>query len=158
MPLSPVCGTRSMVSITRWKRSRSFCLFRPRHRLRDSYNFVSDILRRKNKIHTPACDCALRHIWSKVYFDNGYPYEEVLSSIDLELRDLRTMRSASAHITSSTQTALNSLALRLLGTPADGIDLYRLLTTNSPGGRGGTTVLAEYRDKLVTAAEMIATG
>jgi hypothetical protein len=24
MPLSPVCGRRSMVSITKWKRSKSF--------------------------------------------------------------------------------------------------------------------------------------
>jgi len=31
--------------------------------VRNPYNFLSDILRRKNKIYTPACYCALRHIW-----------------------------------------------------------------------------------------------
>ena len=31
-------------------------------RMRNSHNFLGDILRGKNKIYTPACDCALRHI------------------------------------------------------------------------------------------------
>ena len=31
--------------------------------MRNSYNFSSDILRGKNKIYTPACYGALRHIW-----------------------------------------------------------------------------------------------
>ena len=31
--------------------------------MRDAYNFLSDILRRKNKIYTPACYCARGHVW-----------------------------------------------------------------------------------------------
>lgn len=60
-----------------------------------------------------------------MYFQSGYPYEPHLSSIMSDLADLRTMRNALAHITSTTQTALEGLALRVLSRPSPNIDLYR---------------------------------
>jgi len=93
----------------------------------------------------------------RTYFVNGYPFEPHLGAIFSELEDLRSMRNASAHITSTTQRALESLAAGILR-PAPGIDLYRLLTTIDPRSPTGETVFASYKTKLIVAAEIIAQG
>ncbi len=67
------------------------------------------------------------------------------------------MRNASAHITSTTQTGLDGLAVRLLGQPSPGIELYALLTANDPNV-AGSTIYQTHRDKLLTAAGLIANG
>lgn len=58
-----------------------------------------------------------------LYFEQGYPYEPHLSAILSDLADLKTMRNASAHITSTTQTPLEGLAMRISGNPMLGINL-----------------------------------
>lgn len=93
----------------------------------------------------------------KMYFDGGYPFEPHLSSIHTDLTDMRTMRNASAHITTTTQTALEGLAQRLLGTPQPGIDLYSLLTAIHPHATD-ETIYSESKNKLLAAAHLIATG
>ena len=93
-----------------------------------------------------------------MYFDKGYPFEPHLSAINTDLSDLRTMRNASAHITSSTQTALEALAQRIFSTPRSGIDLYSLLTTTDPRSASGNTVFAESREKLLVVAGLVANG
>lgn len=95
---------------------------------------------------------------TKMYFENGYPFEITLNSISAELADLRTMRNASAHITSTTQRALEALAQRIFLTPKPGIDLYTLLTLVHPNSVSVQTVYAESRDKLLVAAAIIANG
>lgn len=95
---------------------------------------------------------------ARMFFQNGDPFEPHISSLIGDLADLRTMRNSSAHVTSTTQTALESLAVRLFGAPRPGIDLYQLLTSNDPRILGGVTVLAAYRDKLLTGAALIAQG
>lgn len=94
----------------------------------------------------------------KIYFRNGYPFEPHLSSVFSDLNDLRTMRNASAHISSTTQTALDALAVGLLGRPHPGITLYQLLTAVDPRSAAGDTVIAAYKAKLVVTAELIANG
>lgn len=94
----------------------------------------------------------------QMYFKDGYPYEPHLGSISSDLADLRTMRNASAHITSTTQTALESLAMRVLSRPCSGINLYTLLTTIDPRSTTRDTIFLEYKNKLVVAAELIAQG
>lgn len=93
-----------------------------------------------------------------MYFENGYPFEATLNSISADLADLRTMRNASAHITSTTQRALEALAQRIFLTPKPGIDLYTLLTSAHPNSASAQTVYAESRDKLLAAAIIIANG
>lgn len=93
-----------------------------------------------------------------IYFENGYPYEPHLSAITSDLADLRTMRNASAHITSTTQIALESLAQRILTRPWPNVDLYSLLTMRDPRSRTSDTVFSGYRNKLVVAAELIVQG
>jgi hypothetical protein len=94
----------------------------------------------------------------RLYFENGYPYEPHLSAIYSDLNDLRTMRNASAHITANTQTALESLAVRVTGSPQPGISLYQLLTMTDPRTATRGTIFLTYRDKLAVAAELIANG
>lgn len=93
-----------------------------------------------------------------MYFQNGYPFEPHLSAITSDLADLRTLRNASAHLSSTTQAALEGLAQRIFATPRPGIDLYTVLTAADPRSGTGNTVLAQARDKLLTVAELVATG
>ena len=93
-----------------------------------------------------------------MYFAQGYPFEPHLSAISTDLADLRTMRNASAHVTSTTQAALESLAQRVFATPRPGIDLYSLLTSVDPRSATGNTVFAECRQKLEVVAELVANG
>lgn len=91
-----------------------------------------------------------------IYFKDGYPYEPHLSAASGELADMRTIRNSAAHISSSTQMALESLAQRLFVTPKPGITVYTLLTTNKPGHTG--TVYSHYSALIVALAELIANG
>jgi hypothetical protein len=95
-----------------------------------------------------------------MYFQNGYPYEPHLSAIEADLNDIRAMRNASAHISSTTQTAIDSLALRIFGAPSIGISLYQLLTSVDPRGdaAAGETVFVTCKNKLIVTAELIARG
>lgn len=93
-----------------------------------------------------------------MYFQNGYPYEPHLSAVFSDLDDLRTMRNASAHISSTTQTALEALALRTFSGPRVGISLYDFLTAVDPRSPGGDTVFVSYKNKLIVTAELIARG
>ncbi len=93
-----------------------------------------------------------------MYFHQGYPYEPHLSAIFADLSDLRTMRNASAHISSTTQTALESLALRIFSQPLPRIGLYEMLTMNDPRSTAGETVFVTYKTKLIVTAELIAQG
>jgi hypothetical protein len=93
-----------------------------------------------------------------MYFDNGYPFEPHLSGLSTDLSDLRTMRNASAHISSTTQAALEALAQRIFSTPRPGIDLYSLLMAIDPRSTSGNTVYAESREKLLVVAGLVANG
>lgn len=93
-----------------------------------------------------------------MYFQNGYPYEPHISAAFADLDDLRTMRNAAAHISSTTQTAMEGLALKIFGQPKVGITLYQLLTTTDPRSRRGDTVFVTYKAKLVVTAELISQG
>lgn len=95
---------------------------------------------------------------ASMYFQNGYPFEPHLSSITTDLGDLRTLRNASAHLSSTTQAALEAMAQRIFATPQPGVELYTVLTAVDPRSAAGNTVLAEARDKLLTVAHLISTG
>lgn len=93
----------------------------------------------------------------KMYFQNGYPYEPHLSGVNSDLADLRTMRNASAHISSTTQAALEALAQRLFAGPRPNIDLYSVLMANDPSSQGNT-IYASYKTKLLIVAGLICQG
>lgn len=81
-----------------------------------------------------------------------------LSGIYSDLDDLRTLRNASAHISSTTQAALEALYIRIFGSASAGITLYNLLMKSDPRSVGGVTVYDTYKNKLVVAAGLIANG
>ncbi|WP_146214424.1 hypothetical protein [Rhizobium sp. 11515TR] len=95
---------------------------------------------------------------AKLYFDNGYPIDGPVSSIIAELGELKSIRNACAHISTTTTAALEGLANRILGQPQPGISVYRLLTMVDPRLQNNLTVYAGYRDKLLAAAALIAQG
>jgi hypothetical protein len=96
---------------------------------------------------------------ASLFFADGYPFVEPLRSIDAELADLKSIRNACAHLSSTTTASLEALAGRIMGQPQPGISVYRLLTSVNERNRGtGTTVYSMYRDILRAAATLIARG
>lgn len=102
------------------------------------------------------CDNVRRLV--SLYFDRGYPFEPHLGAVASDLADMKTMRNASAHISSTTRAALEGLAQRILASPRPGIDLYSLLISVDPRSGAGYTVFEYYRSKLLVVASLIATG
>ncbi|TNC08445.1 hypothetical protein FF100_29340 [Methylobacterium terricola] len=94
---------------------------------------------------------------SNIYFQNGYPVRGAINNINSQLSDLKTMRNACAHVSSTTQRALDSLALRIFGSPAPGISVYTIITSVHPAHNPDTVYLV-YRNALLAAATQIANG
>lgn len=94
----------------------------------------------------------------KLFFDTGYPFETAINSMTQELSDLKTMRNACAHMSSTTKTTLESLAVKIFGNPQPGISVYQMLTATDPRTNPKVTVYAAYRDKLLLGAGIIAQG
>jgi len=93
---------------------------------------------------------------SRIYFDNGAPFENNLSAIQTDLSDLRIMRNSAAHISSTTQASLEALAQRLFTVPQPNIRLYDLLLRVDPTSAAGETIFASYQRKLDVTAELVA--
>lgn len=113
-------------------------------------------------IHTSRFfDYANHNFFSKavsLYFEDGYAFEPHFGSIMTDLSDLRTMRNGSAHISSTTQVALEALAFRIFSGPKRGVTLYQMLTAFDPRLGVGETVFSGFKDKILIAAELIAKG
>lgn len=95
---------------------------------------------------------------AKLFFATGYPFETPINSLTQELSDLKIMRNACAHMSSTTKIALEGLALRIFGNPQPGISVYQMLTALDPRTNPRVTVYAAYRDKLLVAAGLVAQG
>jgi hypothetical protein len=95
---------------------------------------------------------------ARLYFDTGYPFDTPINSLTQELSDLKIMRNACAHKSSSTKAALEGLGLRIFGSPQAGITVYQMLTANDPRTNPIVTVYASYRDKLLLGAGLVAQG
>lgn len=92
---------------------------------------------------------------ASLYFPAGAPYKQALSTVVSDLYDLRAVRNAAAHLSTTTSTQLDSVALRRLGHPVQGITVYTLVTGPDVTG-GGVTVLDYYHSMLTGAAALIA--
>lgn len=93
-----------------------------------------------------------------LYFQNGGPYQPHIDSLVSDLADLRTIRNACAHTSTTTQKAMDTLALRIFGAPHAGITPYDILTRTDPKSTTGDTVFQSYQKKIVVGAELIANG
>lgn len=90
-----------------------------------------------------------------IYFEGADPYMTALNSIARDLSDLRIIRNASAHISSTTQIKLDAVASRVLGITATGISVSDFVTRMS-NEDSTKTILQMYQLKLDITAENIA--
>ncbi len=92
-----------------------------------------------------------------LFFLGGEPLKSNLSAVRMDLIDLRTIRNAAAHLSSTTQPKLDALASRKLSRPVSRVsvsDLIMALDPNSPSGTT-STFLQSYQLLLDITAENI---
>ncbi len=91
------------------------------------------------------------------FFASGEPYETVLTLLSNDLMDLKTIRNAAAHLSSSTTQQLDALGTRKLRRPCVNVAVYDLLIAVNPDpSAGGKTILKTYQEILEAAASLIA--
>lgn len=104
-------------------------------------------------------DPATVKLFANLYFLTGNHIDAFINSIYSELLDLKTIRNAAAHLTSTTSGKLDSVASRILGSPQTNITVSQLIFSIDPSAApAGTTVLSIFLSKLEIAAEGIANG
>lgn len=93
---------------------------------------------------------------SKLFFEETNPINQNLLSISDSLFDLKTIRNAAAHISSTTQKKLDGVASKLLGHTQVGISVTSLITSIRPSE---ADTFWEYYVKLLDiVAENICKG
>ena len=92
---------------------------------------------------------------ANLYLENGDPVASNMASISRELSDLKTVRNAAAHLSSTTQHQLDALSTRVLGRPIRHTDVASFMMQLHPLD-STKTVLQYYQDLLDIAAENIA--
>jgi hypothetical protein len=93
---------------------------------------------------------------AKLFFDGGEPYETVLAQIHTDLLDIKTVRNAAAHLSSTTSTQLDSVASRVLSTPVAGMTVARFVLHRDPRSATGESMMQTYNATLKAAAHLIA--
>jgi hypothetical protein len=88
---------------------------------------------------------------SKLYFENGEPFNGIIGSIVTDLSDLKTIRNAAAHISSTTSTQLDAVASRILNRSIVNIDVSDFIFSIDPNN-GTQTILDMYLAILEAAA------
>lgn len=94
---------------------------------------------------------------SKIFFDNGDPFNTAISSIKNDLIDLKNIRNSAAHKSNTTQTKLHSVASRKLGTYVSNIGVAEFITSFSLENPN-QTILQSYQLQFEIAAENIASN
>jgi|ERR1035438_5610214 hypothetical protein len=92
---------------------------------------------------------------SEIYFLNGEPFKSTLNSIKSYLMDLRTIRNAAAHLSSTTSNQLNALSSRLLTNPRNNIGVGELLLSVIPSSNPPETILDSYSAQWRGAIQQI---
>jgi hypothetical protein len=95
---------------------------------------------------------------SNIFFHQGYVFNTVLSSINNDLMDLKAIRNAAAHISSTTISKLDGVSSRILATPCVNYTSYKLLFSSDPRSTTNQSVLDRYLQIIDVAAEQIANG
>lgn len=94
---------------------------------------------------------------SMIYFHQGYVFNSELSAVQPQLFDLKTIRNAAAHLSSTTNMKLDGLSSRLLGRVCNNYTSYDLLFSPNPAN-ARETILKMYLDLLDVTAESISNG
>ncbi len=70
---------------------------------------------------------------ARIYFKGGEPFESALASSHSDLLDMKTIRNAAAHLSTSTSDQLEALILRRTGNAVPGLSAYDALMASSTG-------------------------
>lgn len=92
---------------------------------------------------------------AKLYLENGEPLASNIASISSELSDLKTVRNAAAHLSSTTRHQLDALSSRVLSRNITNTDVATFMMQLHPSD-STKTVLQYYQNLLDIAAENIA--
>lgn len=92
---------------------------------------------------------------ANLYLENGDPLASNFASISSELSDLKTVRNAAAHMSSTTQHQLDALSTRVLGRTISNTTVAAFMMRLHPLD-SSKTVLQYYQNLLDIAAENIA--
>ena len=94
---------------------------------------------------------------ANLYLEAGGPYSTALPAVQTDLFDLRVIRNAAAHLSSSATLELGKVALRKLGRAAPGVTTYDLVTaadSHSPG----STILQSLVSVVQATGAVISQG
>lgn len=89
---------------------------------------------------------------AQLFFERGEPIGPLVASIQTDLFDLKTIRNAAAHLTSTTSGALDALASRKLGRHSQGVSVAGFLLSMDSSSGGSATVLDSYVSLLDAAS------
>ena len=92
---------------------------------------------------------------ANIFFENGDPLATNIASISSELSDLKTIRNAAAHVSSTTQRNLDALSSRITSRTVSNFSVSKLVMTLHPTNQS-LTILQNYQNILDTSAENIA--
>jgi hypothetical protein len=92
---------------------------------------------------------------ANLYLENGNPFASNIASISSELSDLKTVRNAAAHLSSTTRHQLDALSTRVLNRNMINTDVATFMMQLHPLD-STKTVLQYYQNLLDIAAESIA--
>ena len=95
---------------------------------------------------------------SNLYFITGNPIDTYVSSTMVDLFDLKTVRNAAAHLTSTTRQQLDSVGTRKLKRTCTNLKVSDFIFAVDPDSVASETILTIYLTKLDIAAEGIANG
>lgn len=93
---------------------------------------------------------------ANLFFNNGGPYDQVIIAIKQDVFDLKIIRNAAAHISSTTTQHLNNLGNRKLGSARASYTVYDLILATDPQ-YPNNTILQTYLDTLEGAVLQIVT-
>lgn len=93
-----------------------------------------------------------------LYFTAGNPIDTYVSSMMADLFDLKIVRNAAAHLTSTTRQQLDSVGTRRLKRACTNLKVSDYIFAVDPDSSASETILTTYLNKLDITAEGIANG
>lgn len=93
-----------------------------------------------------------------LHFASGNPFDTFISSMMSDLFDLKIIRNAAVHLSSTTQQQLDSIGARKLRRPCNNLKVSDIIFALDPDSAANETILTTYINKLDVSAEGIANG
>jgi hypothetical protein len=81
-----------------------------------------------------------------LYFANGEPFDSPIAAVDTTLRDMKTVRNAASHVSTTTTAQAEALYARWTSQPLAGATAYQVLT--ALGTTTGTTFMTHAEQVL----------